>query len=104
MLDELGHTVFEAAGAQEALLALRANPIEVLVTDIGLPGVRGTELARLAGEIRPGIGIVFATGDEGAPAEARVPNAVPLPKPYTIEDLRLALHEARLSGTGQENH
>jgi signal transduction histidine kinase/DNA-binding response OmpR family regulator len=103
MLEELGHTVFEAAGAQDALVALRANQFEVLVTDVGLPGVRGTELARLAGEIRPGIGIVFATGDEGAPAEARVPNAVQLLKPYTIEDLRQALHEARLSEAGQKH-
>jgi hypothetical protein len=50
------------------------------------------------------LGIVFATGDEGASAEARVPNVVPLPKPYTIEDLRRALHEARLSGAGPTGH
>ena len=64
LLQELGHTVFVAGNAPDALATLGREPIDVLITDLGLPGESGESLARAAKEASPGLGIVFATGTE----------------------------------------
>jgi PAS domain S-box-containing protein len=68
-LAELGYTVIRAGDGAEALAALeRAGPVDLLVTDIIMPGkMNGIELARKVRELRPGIKIVFTSG---FPAEA----------------------------------
>lgn len=37
MIEELGHTVLEAGSAVDALVALEQVPVDVLLTDVGLP-------------------------------------------------------------------
>ena len=64
MLAELGHAVIQAADGASALQALESEPVDVLVADVGLPDLSGDELARRALKVRPGLGVVFATGDE----------------------------------------
>ena len=50
MLEELGYIVTQAASGAEALAKLEANPeLEVMVTDIRMPGMSGLELSELAG-------------------------------------------------------
>jgi two-component system, cell cycle sensor histidine kinase and response regulator CckA len=64
MLENGGLTVLQAPGGEEALaLARRGDaPIDLLLTDIVMPGMSGVELAdRLARE-RPGVRILFMTG------------------------------------------
>lgn len=84
MLHDAGHVVVEAASAEDALVALEAAPVDVLVTDVNLPGMSGPELAEKARKIRPSIGLVFATGDSGLKIsiEAEV-----LHKPYDHKSL-----------------
>ncbi|WP_244610559.1 PAS domain S-box protein [Microvirga pakistanensis] len=94
MLAELGHTVVQAADAKSALKALEGDPVDILVTDVGLPDLSGVELARRASEYRPGMGIVFATGDDAVTAEQDLEKAVLLVKPYAIKDLAHALASA----------
>jgi PAS domain S-box-containing protein len=94
MLAELGHTVVQAADAKSALKALEAGPVDVLVTDVGLPDLSGVELARRASEDRPRLGVVFATGDDAVSAEQDLENAVLLVKPYAVQDLAQALASA----------
>ncbi len=94
MLSELGHTVLEAADAKSALKAMEGDRVDILVTDVGLPDLSGVELARRALENRPGLGIVFATGDEAVSAEQDLQKAVLLVKPYAIQDLAQALASA----------
>ncbi len=48
MLIELGHDVIEAGSAGEALSAMKAEPVQVLITDLGLPDMNGGELSRHA--------------------------------------------------------
>jgi PAS domain S-box-containing protein len=67
MLRDLKHTVIEAGSAEEAHLAAGTAPIDVILTDIGLPGVSGAEFARQIREIRPELPIVFATGVDQGP-------------------------------------
>jgi PAS domain S-box-containing protein len=83
LLQASGYVVFNAATAEEAISALsgiHAVPIDVLITDINLPGLSGTDLARTARALRPDLGIVFASGDMTAVAAQDA--AVRLPKPY----------------------
>ncbi|HJS87140.1 MAG TPA: PAS domain S-box protein [Acetobacteraceae bacterium] len=63
VLDELGHRAMEAADGPSALSILQsAEPIDLLVTDVGLPGINGWELAKKARERRPELKTLFMTG------------------------------------------
>jgi PAS domain S-box-containing protein len=86
----LGHEVKEAAAAAEALDILRSMPVDVLMTDLGLPGIPGDVLARQAREVRPGIRIVFATGDGTAP---KPEGGALLRKPYDTASIAHALQQ-----------
>ncbi len=77
------------------LRTLAAAPMDVLLTDVGLPDLTGDELARQALQRWPALRIVFATGDHEAPAKAGVAKAVVLSKPYEPEDLSAALDKVR---------
>ncbi|KQT31430.1 two-component system sensor histidine kinase/response regulator [Sphingomonas sp. Leaf412] len=79
-LTDAGHLVVEAGSAEEAMAALQTVAVDVLVTDLNLPGSSGAALARTARDLRPAIGLVFATGSpDAAPA---LPEALVLSKPY----------------------
>jgi DNA-binding NarL/FixJ family response regulator len=84
--------VREAASAEEALTLLRAAPVQVIMTDLGLPGVSGADLAARARAERPDVGIVFASGRDERPD---VPGAVLLLKPYDAAAIAAALRAVR---------
>ncbi|WP_246205425.1 hybrid sensor histidine kinase/response regulator [Microvirga arsenatis] len=94
MLTELGHRVVQAVDATSALKALEADAVDILVADVGLPDLSGAELAKRALEQRPGLGIIFATGDETVSAEDSLKRAVLLVKPYAEQELAQALSKA----------
>jgi CheY-like chemotaxis protein len=101
MLADLGHRVIEASTGEEAVATLETGRVDVLVTDIGLPGMSGTALAAIVQKRWPDVAIVIASGlaegdDVGlADAAGRV---AWLPKPYDIPDLVRVLD--RLKGQG----
>ena len=80
MLEEAGFVVLEAASAEEAMTALHTAPVDILISDVNLPGASGLELAQRARTLRPDALVVFATGDPGAVATEA--NAIVLAKPY----------------------
>ena len=94
MLSEIGCEVKEAAHAEEALKILNDGPVDVLLTDVGLPGISGLQLARDARSRRPDLRLVLATGDSGLQSEAAQLGAVLLVKPYQQDTLRQALEDA----------
>ncbi len=94
LLGVSGHVVLQAQDAASALAALAAHPVDVLVTDIGLPKVSGIDLARDALARLPRLAVIFATGDPGAPARAGLEPAAVLVKPFSPEDLELAVTNA----------
>jgi len=61
--------------------------VDVLLTDIGLPGMSGTDLARQVRERWPSVRIAFASGDDIAKSASGIDNALHLPKPFTIDGL-----------------
>lgn len=85
LLEEAGYLVVAASSAEEAMAALDTAPVDILVTDINLPGISGVELARQAKVKRPGLKLVFATGDTSSIKDE--PDAQVLNKPYSQDDL-----------------
>jgi signal transduction histidine kinase/ActR/RegA family two-component response regulator len=62
-LEELGYTVMEAANAEAALRIVAEEPrIDLLFTDVVLPGMSGRELANRALAMRPDLPVLFTTG------------------------------------------
>ena len=91
MLGELGHAVEEASTAEEALTILKDKPIAVLITDLGLPGMSGTDLAKEVRRRFPHIGIVFATGQSEAPKLDDPANTALLTKPFGVPEIAKAI-------------
>ncbi|PHR19069.1 MAG: hybrid sensor histidine kinase/response regulator [Hoeflea sp.] len=90
MLEDLGHEVIDAGTAAEAIEAVADRDFDILVTDVGLPDMKGGELAKELRRKYPDIGIVFATGESQIPDGADA-DAVLLAKPYSDESLKAAL-------------
>jgi CheY-like chemotaxis protein len=63
-LAKAGYTVLEASNGSEALtiLARRGEEIELLVTDVVMPGLGGQELAQRVWESSPGLPVLFMSG------------------------------------------
>jgi CheY-like chemotaxis protein len=100
LLSNLGHLVIEAGNASEALAALETHTIDMMMTDIGLPGMSGNELAARASERLPGLRIVFASGRDEVPGAAggdRFARPVLLRKPYGPDELAEAITAAMLN-------
>jgi PAS domain S-box-containing protein len=64
VLQDLGYTPIEAADGVEALEVLQTDTrIDLLITDVGLPGgMNGRQVAERARELRPGLKVLFITG------------------------------------------
>ena len=90
LLAELGHTVSEAATAEEALVVMQQRRFDVIVTDLGLPGLSGGEFAHEARKFAPDIGIIFATGNDLIPDEVSIEGGILLKKPYGSEEIAAA--------------
>jgi PAS domain S-box-containing protein len=63
MLSDLGYQVLAAEDGPSALTMLEeAAPVDLMITDIGLPGMSGPQLAEVAKRARPGLKVLFITG------------------------------------------
>jgi PAS domain S-box-containing protein len=91
MLEDLGHTVFEAYSGKEALEILRReDSIDLVVTDQAMPKMTGTELAKVIRSEWSDIPVLLATGY----AELTPRDDIGLPrlsKPYLQRDLADAI-------------
>jgi CheY-like chemotaxis protein len=83
-LTELGFAVEAVSNATDALRCLASAPVDLLFTDINLPGAMdGAALARRARELRPDLPVVYASARMSmADPDTRVPDSIFVPKPY----------------------
>lgn len=93
-----GYTVLEAENAEQALDTLKDERIEVdvFVTDVVMPGMDGPSWVRKALETRPDTRVVFVSGyaeEDFADNQARIPNSVFLPKPFSLGELTSTVRE-----------
>lgn len=91
ILARRGYTVLEAPGGEEALQIARAHSprIDVVLTDMRMPGMDGATLASRLAALLPGVRIVYMSGyTDGLPEQdLRAPGRAFLAKPFTIEQL-----------------
>ncbi len=94
ILARAGYEVLPVGEAGAALEILgNSLPVDVLVSDIGLPDMRGTQLVRQALTLSPLTVSVLITGDPFDPAD--IPDRVPvLRKPFPSQDLIAAVRDA----------
>jgi len=83
-LSEQGFAVYAANNAADALRHLATKPVDVLFTDINLPGgMDGATLARRARELVPDLPVVYASARVNMrDPTLRVPGSIFVPKPY----------------------
>lgn len=93
LLANAGYSVVEAGSAESAEQILETAAIDILLTDVGLPGKSGAELARSALHRFPNLRIIFACGDDSQISQA-IEKATILLKPYKAEDLVSAADNA----------
>jgi DNA-binding NtrC family response regulator len=75
ILRRVGYTVITAANGEEALACLMERPVDMLLLDLGLPGISGLKVAQYAQEYHPSTVVVFLTGSsdfDAMPVEQQV--------------------------------
>nr|WP_281418450.1 ATP-binding protein [Azospirillum soli] len=84
-----GYDVEEAEDATAALAIMEASkPFQLLVTDVGLPGLNGRQLAEMARRLQPRLKVIYVTGYAGIATDAEFePGTLLLPKPFTPDAL-----------------
>jgi signal transduction histidine kinase/CheY-like chemotaxis protein len=93
-LAEDGHAVRGVADGAAALSALAEEPVDVLVTDLALPGLSGLEVARAARGAQPDATVLLVTawpGQVDRPDLARHGVDLVLEKPVGLGELRTAI-------------
>jgi CheY-like chemotaxis protein len=93
MLAMLGYLPHGVDSAEKALAILADGPFDVLLTDIGLPGMDGVELAGMVNQANSAMKIILASGYGDAQGRAAGFEPVVLKKPYTMSQLQGALEQ-----------
>ena len=98
ILQSSGYAVYEAITGLAALNFMESHPgeIDLVVTDVVMPGVNGRELADHLQVAHPDVSILFMSGYPGSEIQRRglqVDRAAFLKKPFTSEALTAAVHE-----------
>ena len=87
-LAEAGYQVLHARDGHQGLAVAQALPrLDLLVTDVGLPGLNGRQLADMCREARPDLKVLFITGyAEGAasPSGFLAPGMAIVTKPFVL--------------------
>ena len=101
VLEQLGYTVLVASNGGEALaqVGVHTDTLDVLITDLIMPGMSGRELADRLRADRPGTRVLFTSGyTQDMLGEGLGPGEAYLQKPYDQAELARALEELLEAG------
>jgi PAS domain S-box-containing protein len=97
VLEELSYAAIEAEEPNAAIAILRSDRhIDLMVSDVGLPGMNGRQLAEVARQHRPDLPILFVTGyaeNAAIRADFLGTNMGMITKPFAIHDLSAKIRE-----------
>ncbi|KPY48155.1 response regulator [Pseudomonas syringae] len=97
VLSELGYTFIEAGEALDAVPILESGQrIDLLISDVGLPGMNGRQLAEIARQLRPELKVLFITGyaEHAAVRGGFLENGMQLiTKPFAFDHLTSKVRE-----------
>ncbi|MHC2460895.1 hybrid sensor histidine kinase/response regulator [Rhizobium leguminosarum bv. trifolii] len=91
MLEDLGHTVFEAMAGPEALDILRKQQVDLVICDHAMPRMTGAQLAEAIRNEWPDMPIILATGYAEIPEGAGIVDLPRLGKPFSQAQLAEAI-------------
>ena len=97
MLEESGYRVLSAANGMDALQLCATNleQIDLMVTDVVMPRMRGVEVARRVARIRPSLRVLFMSGYTDNSIHADIAGSISfLQKPFTLDELLGAVRTA----------
>ncbi|WP_339633518.1 response regulator [uncultured Sneathiella sp.] len=69
-LENAGHEVLAFSDGEDALPALNVGEVDILISDLVMPGMNGIELARYARKQEPDLPVIFITGFSAVAMEA----------------------------------
>lgn len=96
VLNDLGYQTREAGDAAEALrISESGQRIDLLVSDVGLPGMNGRQMAEIIRQQRPGLKVLFATGyaESAAASDFLGPDMAVITKPFAIDAFAIKVRE-----------
>jgi CheY-like chemotaxis protein len=97
VLEQRGYSAVEAASGEEALALLEQThiPVDLVLTDVQMPGLGGEALVARVRALWPRMPVLYVSGDEtfAALAEEGVPATRFLSKPFTPHDLAQAIEQ-----------
>ena len=97
ILRDLGYRVLQANDGPSGLLLLQSSlEIDLLITDVGLPGLNGRQVADAARTHRPNLKVLFMTGyaENAAIASGFLdPGMAIITKPFAVETLATRIRE-----------
>jgi len=95
------YKVLDLPSAEESLVVISVQPVDLLITDIGLPGISGLELMQKVRKRNPGLKLILITGlpdpvvrQQVADAGAEAYFMKPVPMAAFLEAVQNALKEA----------
>jgi DNA-binding NtrC family response regulator len=96
LLEDLGYVVRRAANANAALAILGENEfaVDLVFSDVIMPGMNGVELAGMIRERYPGLPVVLTSGYSNVLAETAHRGFELIQKPYSVESLSRILRKA----------
>ena len=102
ILETAGYRLLTAGGGEEAVrtLAVAAEKVDLLLTDVVMPGMDGRELARRLLSLRPDLKVLYMSGYANPSAFGGVGGHALLPKPFYPQGL-LSKIRAVLDGRAQ---
>ena len=106
LLQDLGCQVLQAADGSAGLRIIQTGQqVDLLVTDVGLPGLNGRQLADAAREKRPDLPVLLITGYAGRALEdtALEPGMEVMRKPFALDALRVRVGDLLSLHTPTDN-
>jgi two-component system CheB/CheR fusion protein len=104
MLAELGYKALTSANGSDALRLMETGRhVDLVLTDVVMPGIGGGELQARLKQIRPGLPVVLMSGypRQGLVSEGRLePNSAFLHKPFDMEALAAVVRQSLASAAG----
>ena len=111
VLERSGVQVIAAGAPADALAAAHGAPVDLLISDVVMPGMTGPELADALRPLHPGMAVLYMSGYvEQSLTKRGLERSGDgfLSKPFSADDLLAAVHDAlaveRSDGDGRANH